>query len=223
MDSSAKKIRILIVEDQELMIDGLKAMLEKEAGIEVVGYTLKALEAEQMTKQLSPDVILMDFDFPEKDIDGIKIAKEILAESNAFVKIIMLTNYDEYALINEAYRSGIKGYVPKNASKQSLIRAIKTVMDNRFYFDDVFDKIFKPIPEQPISQYAGSSPSFYPLTRRELDVATIAFTGKSRKEIASELFISHNTVDTHFKNIFAKLEVRNRAGMINWLIKQKLV
>ncbi len=217
-----KKISILIVEDQELMIDGLKAMLEKELGIEVVGYTMKALEAESLTQKLSPDVILMDFDFPEKDIDGIKIAKEILAKKGDSVKIIMLTNYDEYALINEAYRSGIKGYVPKNASKQSLIRAIKTVVDNRFYFDDVFDKIFNPAPE-PVSAYAGSSPSFYPLTRRELDVATIAFTGKSRKEIASELFISHNTVDTHFKNIFAKLEVKNRAGMINWLIKQKLV
>lgn len=217
-----KKISILIVEDQELMIDGLKAMLEKELGIEVVGYTMKALEAESLTQKLSPDVILMDFDFPEKDIDGIKIAKEILAKKGDSVKIIMLTNYDEYALINEAYRSGIKGYVPKNASKQSLIRAIKTVVDNRFYFDDVFDKIFNPAPE-PVSAYAGSSPSFYPLTRRELDVATIAFTGKSRKEIASELFISHNTVDTHFKNIFAKLEVKNRAAMINWLIKQKLV
>lgn len=221
MEILAKKIRILIVEDQELMIDGLKAMLEKEAGIEVVGYTLKALEAEKLTQQLSPNVILMDFDFPEKDIDGIKIAKEILAKYENSVKIIMLTNYDEYALINEAYRSGIKGYVPKNASKQSLIRAIKTVVDNRFYFDDVFDKIFNPAPES-VSAYAGT-PSFYPLTRRELDVATIAATGKSRKEIASELFISHNTVDTHFKNIFAKLEVRNRAGMINWLIKQKLV
>lgn len=217
-----KRTTILIVEDQELMIDGLKAMLEKEAGIEVVGYTLKALEAEKLTRQLSPDVILMDFDFPEKDIDGIKIAKEILASNAGAVKIIMLTNYDEYALINEAYRSGIKGYVPKNASKQSLIRAIKTVMDNRFYFDDVFDKIFKP-PPQAGSSYAGSSPSFYPLTRRELDVATIASTGKARKEIASELFISHNTVDTHFKNIFAKLEVKNRAAMINWLIKQKLI
>ena len=197
-------------------------MLEREDGIVVVGYTMKALAAEQLTKRLAPDVILMDFDFPEKDIDSIKIAKEILARNEKTVRIIMLTNYDEYALINEAYRSGIKGYVPKNASKQSLIRAIKTVMDNRFYFDDVFDKIFKPVPEA-VSAYAGSSPSFYPLTRRELDVATIAATGKSRKEIASELFISHNTVDTHFKNIFAKLEVRNRAGMINWLIKQKLV
>ena len=223
MEKPNKKTSVLIVEDQKLMINGLKAMLDQEEGIEVVGYTLKALEAENLTRELRPDVILMDFDFPEKDIDGIKIASRILEKSEDLVHIIMLTNYDEYALINEAYRSGIKGYVPKNASKESLIRGIKTVVNGRFYFDDVFDKIFKPIPDLPSEDNPTPITTIYPLTRREKDVAIIAATGKSRKEIAAELFISHNTVDTHFKNIFAKLEVKNRAGMINWLMKKKMI
>ena len=218
--TTSTKTKVLIVEDQELMIDGLKAMLKQENSIEVVGHTQKALEAVVLTQELQPHVILMDFDFPEKDIDGIKIACKILDTVGDTVHIIMLTNYDEYALINEAYRSGIKGYVPKNASKVSLIRSIQTVAQGRYYFDDVFDKIFKSEPTLPNT---NNDSNHYPLTKRELEIAKVAATGKSRKEIASEVFISHNTVDTHFKNIFAKLEVKNRAGMINWLIQRKLI
>lgn len=226
MENPISKTSILIVEDQELMINGLKAMLEQEADFEVIGFTQKALEAEALTKQLLPDVILMDFDFPEKNIDGIKIACKILENISKSIAIIMLTNYDEYALINEAYRSGIKGYVPKNASRVSLTAAIKSVAAGRFYFDDVFDKIFTPPAEETLQNTSSESPknnSYYPLTKREMEVALMAATGKARKEIAEALFISPNTIDTHFKNTFAKLDVNNRAGLVNWMIQKGLL
>jgi len=227
MKNPVNKTSILIVEDQALMINGLKAMLEQEEDFEVIGFTQKALEAEALTQELLPDVILMDFDFPEKNIDGIKIASRIIENIAKPISIIMLTNYDEYALINEAYRSGIKGYVPKNASMVSLTAAIKAVSEGRFYFDDVFDKIFTPpvaeTLQTPSTDSNNKSTSHYPLTKREMEVAMKAATGLSRKEIAEALFISPNTIDTHFKNIFAKLDVNNTTGLISWLVQKGLL
>ncbi len=213
------KIRVFIVEDKMLMIEGLMAILEKDESIEVVGYIQDPLKAEEKILHLRPDVVLMDIEFEGASTDGIKVAAEILEKHP--INFLMLTSYDEYALIKDAYKKGIKGYVPKDFSKENLVEGIQKVAQGKLYFDPVISIIFDPTPE-PIDP-ENIEQARKPLSKRELDVALTSSEGLTRKQIAEKLHISLNTVDTHFKNIYSKLNIKNNTALFNWLRERKLI
>lgn len=204
----------MIVDDQQIIIDGLTALLKSEPGIVMCEGCNDTSMLLEKTKRCKPDVILMDFNMPGKD--GIECLKEI-GQNFPGTKTLMLTGYDDLALIREALKHGASGYVIKNIDKEELLKAINTVAEgDRFLDKSVQEKIiqsFIDMPEKPdTSSLSGNMESI--LSRREQEVLRLIIEGKKSSEIAGLLFISINTVDTHRKNILAKCDVKNTAQLV---------
>jgi len=216
------EIKVIIIDDEQILIDGLRALLDRNEAIEVIGWANDRLGAQQLLKTMTPDVILMDFSFPDSEPDGIEITKSLL-KTYPHLNILMLTSYDDIMLIKEALRKGAKGYVLKNIDQDKLVHAIKTVAEGKRYLgEDVQNKVIDALlADQPPSVASPERP--HPLTERELQISRLIASGKKRKEIAKELFLSTNTVDTHIKNTFGKLEVNNVAALIGWLNEKQLI
>lgn len=223
------KITVAIVDDQKLIIDGLISLLQESKEIEVVGFSTDGNKVNNLLAQKKPDVVLLDYRFPDLPKDGIEIATEMLINYPK-AKFLMLTSYDEFALVKEALKKGIKGYLLKNTGTEELIFAIKQVATGHAYLGPhVQQKIINTWEKEGQSgiknQFGKSSdkgPVDHPLTKRELEIARHYAAGKARKEIAKDLFISTNTVDTHLKNTFGKLNVKNVAELINYLMEKGL-
>ncbi|MEM9823685.1 MAG: response regulator transcription factor [Bacteroidota bacterium] len=228
MSTTKNKIDVAIIDDQQLIIDGLISLLHNSEEVEVVGYTTDGLNAYDLIKSNHPQVLLLDYRFPDLNTDGIEIATLLLSHFPS-LKILMLTSYDEITLIKEALKKGLKGYLLKNTDKSELIYAIKKVAGGHSYLGPNVQRKIINIweKEEPLQQSASSSdfkPKVdHPLTKRELEIARLYSNGKSRKEIAEELFISTNTVDTHLKNTFGKLNVKNVAELIKDLLDRQLL
>ncbi len=218
-----KKIKVLIVDDQQIIIDGITSLLKGVPEIDIVVGCNNPLAIADMVASFLPDVILMDMSMPEKD--GIECVKEILS-IYPNQNIMMLTGYDDIALIREALKSGAISYVLKNIGKEELIDSVKsTAAGKRFLDKTVEDKIiesFTNIPSPDTTEDAGSTIKDL-LSKREFEVLKMIAEGKKSAEIAKQLYISINTVDTHRKNILAKCEVKNTAELISFANKNGLL
>lgn len=214
------KISLLIVDDHPAFCDGLARMLEEQADFECVGVAENGMSAINMAKKLRPDVVLMDVRMPK--LDGTKAAKEIRKYSPN-TAIIMLSAFDYEAFILASLRAGARGYLLKTASLDKIISAIRLVHKGESVLDTrATDKIVHYL--QPKGQNdegrSGNEIRFDMLHPRELEVIELAAKGKSNKEIASELFISERTVQTHLINIFRKLGANSRTQAVLCAIKE---
>lgn len=220
--NTAKTINVLIVDDQQIIIEGLCALLKDVTAINIAGACSDPLLLMNMVHKYAPDVILMDLNMPSKD--GIECIKEVL-EKYPDQKILMLTGYDDIALIREALKSGATGYVLKNIGKDELVKAIQTVAGGaRFLDEHVQDKVIQSFMEGDDARAESNAIAERTiLSKREQEVLKMIAEGKKSAEIASLLFISINTVDTHRKNILAKCEVKNTAELISFATKNGLV
>ena len=226
MSEPASPIKVIIIDDQQLIIDGLISIIHSSGTIEVVGHTTDVLETRQIIQSTSPHVILMDYRFPDHDTDGVDVATQLIKDFPD-INVLMLTSYDEYALIKDALSKGLKGFLLKNTDKEELVLAIKKVAAGNYYFGpNVQQQIAQSWGKEPTGettvqknnfQQSSSKKTDHPLTKRELEIAQLYSMGKTRKEIAEELFISSNTVDTHLKNTFGKLGLRNGVELTNYL------
>jgi len=224
-----QKITVAIVDDQKLIIDGLMSLLQESEEIEVVGFSTNGNQVKELLACKNPTVVLLDYRFPDLPRDGIEIAEEMLSYYPD-AKFLMLTSYDEFALVKEALKKGIKGYLLKNTGTEELIFAIKQVAAGHAYLGPhVQQKIINTWENEgqngiqnPFGKPLKKGNIDHPLTKRELEVARHYAAGKARKKIAKDLFISTNTVDTHLKNTFGKLNVKNVAELINYLMDKGL-
>ena len=215
-------IRVAIIEDEQIIIDGLVALLGQHEDIQVIGTATDSEGAKALIEEQRPQVVLMDLNFPAPEPDGIRQMGELLARWPSLM-FLMLTSYDDITLIKEALRCGAMGYVLKNIDKEELIIAIQTVAAQKRYLDSyVRDIVINALLEEDQKNQAGGELP-HPLTERELEISRLIADGKKRKEIADQLFISVNTVDTHLKNAFGKLEVKNAAELIQRLSKYQLI
>ena len=223
-------VKLIIVEDEQIIIDGLTALLGQSEQVEVLGSAKCYEDARKLIQRLLPEVVLMDLQFPSPGPDGIEMTNRLM-QAFPKLKILMLTSYDDLMLIKEALRKGAVGYVLKNADKKELIQAIQTVADGKRYLDNqVRNIVINALLEE---DHPGTTAAAFsskhslgdhmPRTERELEIARLIAQGKKRKEIAEALFISTNTVDTHLKNTFGKLEVKNSVELIKWLQTQGLL
>lgn len=220
---AADAIQLLIVDDQQIIIEGLTALLKDVPEIDIAGGCNDPQEVLNVVVRLRPNVILMDLNMPGKD--GIECLKELL-EQFPDLRILMLTGYDDIALIREALKQGAGGYLLKNIGKEELIYAIKSVSAGKRFLDPrVQDKIIQSFTDGSVaevtSQPAGGNPGL--LSKREYEVLKLIAVGKKSSEIAETLFISPNTVDTHRKNILAKCDVKNTAELISFANKNGLL
>ena len=212
-------IKILIVDDHKMFVEGLESILAREDDIKIVHKCFEGKDVFNMTLLESVDVILLDINLP--DITGIEISKRIL-KMKEDLKILVLSMHDEESYITEVLKSGALGYILKNTGRKELITAIRTIASGRTYFsqsitntimNSLMDSSKKP-KEQEVQ-----APK---ITRREKEVLDLILEENTNQEIANTLFISLKTVEAHRSSLLSKLNARNTAGLVKKAIAYNL-
>ena len=218
-----KKIKILIAEDHHLVAKLLSANLETNEDFDVIAITQDGEEAIKMTKELKPDVVLLDIDMPV--VDGMQALKEI-KNSDSDIKVIMISNHTESWLIKKSLTKGANGYLTKFADSSELIESIYSVMNNKKYLcklsrehiqnlgDSVTDLVKADNLNEKEMQKDTFTARYQRLTKREKEIFKLIVKGHATKEISDILYISARTVETHRKNILKKMDVKNSVEMI---------
>jgi DNA-binding NarL/FixJ family response regulator len=213
-----KAVRVLVVDDQQLMRDGLTSLLSIQEGIEVVGSAANGQEAIEHTAALHPDVILMDVRMPV--LDGVAATTQLHRQAPE-CQIIMLTTFDDDEYIIEALRAGASGYLLKDLPAHRLAQAIQAVHQHIYQLDPAVASRLIASTAMPRSQSGGGSPATISstqsatlkntgLTEREMDVLRLIAQGATNREIAEYLVISEGTVKNHISNILGRLSLRDR-------------
>ncbi|MEJ6485006.1 response regulator transcription factor [Nostoc punctiforme UO1] len=199
-------IQILLVDDQHLIRQGLKSMLESNAEIQVIGEAENGQRALEQIPTLQPDIVLMDVRMPV--MDGVATTKAI-AQQYPDVKVLVLTTFDDDEYVFQAMRVGAKGYLLKDTEPDELMLAIRSVYKGQTLLGPgLFEKALIPIPV-PVPS-VETPPELAQLTPRELDVLRLIASGANNREIAESLFLSENTVKNYVTNILSRLSLRDR-------------
>ncbi|HYB28231.1 MAG TPA: response regulator transcription factor [Solirubrobacteraceae bacterium] len=205
-------VRVVIADDQQLIRDGFRMILAAEPDIEVIAEAGTGREAVAITRELHPDVVLMDIRMPE--LDGIEATRRILAHTDRpRPRVLILTTFDLDEYVYDALRAGASGFLLKDVPKHQLIAGIRTVGDG--------DALLAPaITRRLIEEFTAprtppaTIPAIDQLTARELEVLRRMATGMSNSEIAAELVVGETTIKTHVTRILMKLDVRDRVQAV---------
>jgi DNA-binding NarL/FixJ family response regulator len=208
---SATRVRVLLVDDDDLMRAGLKAVLSSDATIEVVGEASDGRAAVERTRTLRPDLVLMDVRMP--DLDGISATREVLAASPE-VKVVILTTFEEDDYIFGALNAGASGFLLKRTRPEELIGGIHTVAaGDSLLSPSVTRRVIDRMAGEPAPAVARSK-RLERLTPREREVLELVARGLSNGEIAASLVVEESTVKTHVKRILMKLGLRDRVQAV---------
>jgi DNA-binding NarL/FixJ family response regulator len=205
-----KPVRVLIVDDDDLMRAGLRSVLASDESVEVVGEAADGRAALATTRTTRPDVVLMDVRMP--DLDGIAATRELLGTSPE-VKVVMLTTFEEDDYIFGALNAGASGFLLKRTRPEELIAGIRTIADgDSLLSPSVTRRVIDRMAKQPAP--AASSKRLDRLTPREREVLELVARGLSNGEIATAFVIEESTVKTHVKRILRKLGLRDRVQAV---------
>lgn len=211
-------IKVLLVEDQHIIRQGIHALLDKESDIQVVGEAVDGRAAVIQAHELKPDVIMMDISMP--NMTGIEATRKILAE-NPDIKIIALTIHAEDIFISGMLISGATGYLLKYCFLDELVQAIKTVARNEPYLSTQI--VHNVVNEYKALKTNSNPSSLDKLTDREREVLKLLVEGHSVKEVAGRLFISEKTVVSHRLHIMVKLGVSTITELVKTAIREGLI
>lgn len=216
---SEQPIRVVVVDDQTVVREGLETLLELSPGIEVVGAAADGEDAVQMVAAQRPDVVLMDLRMPR--CDGVEATRRITSQFPD-TRVVVLTTYADDASIFGALEAGARGYLTKDAAAQQIQQAIRTVHGGEALLDPAVQlRLIRALPS------GGQSSKREPilpdgLTPREVEVLGLIARGLTNREIAEQLVVSDATVKTHINNIFSKAGLRDRAQAVVYAIKHGL-
>jgi DNA-binding NarL/FixJ family response regulator len=209
-------IRVLLVDDQELIRTGLRGILRAPFGFEVVGECADGGEVIAAVEATAPDVVLMDVRMPFTD--GVQATLQ-LGRRQASPPVLALTTFDDDQALAGMLRAGASGFVLKGVPAEDLQRAVRTVAEGGAWLDPaVTGRVLAAYRSGPAAAGpagpAGRDPALDALTGRELEVLALIGRGKTNGEIAAELFVSEGTVKTHINHLFTKLRLRDRAAAV---------
>jgi len=208
--AAGRPVRVVVADDQDIVRDGLVTVLSLLDDIDVVGQARTGREAVAVVREHQPDVVLMDLRMPE--LDGAAATALLTAELPG-VAVLVLTTYEDDDSIGRALTAGARGYLTKDASRQDVAAAIRSVARGQSTFDAaVTARLLAGLkPSDPGPGWSAGTPDLVSsLTHREKDVLRLIGAGLNNAEIAEHLFISTSTVKTHINNLFAKLHLRDR-------------
>lgn len=195
-------VKLFIVDDHYMVIEGIHALLQQENDIEWMGHATNAASCLAFMQQQIPDLILMDINLPDKS--GIDLCREV-KEKYPGVFVIGLSTFNQQSFIEKMMKNGASGYVLKNAGREELMEAIQTVAKGKQFLSFDAATALRKIDTQT---------SIPLITRREKEVLELIADGMTNNEIAQKLFISTTTVDTHRKNLLTKFEAKNTASLV---------
>jgi two-component system response regulator NreC len=212
------KIAVMLVDDHVLVRQGLRCVLETDPEIEIVGEAGDGRTASELAERLHPDVVLMDLTLPE--IDGIEATRQITSRRDG-PNVLVLTMHSDDVSVRQSLKAGARGYVLKDADDVDLLNAVKAVARGKSYFSPAVSKVL-------LTAYRGDSghhieDNLALLTDRECEVLRLIAQGKRNKEIAAELTVSVNTVETHRKHIMEKLDLHNTAEIVRFAVRKNVV
>jgi DNA-binding NarL/FixJ family response regulator len=214
-DDENKNIRILIADDHQMFIDGLKALLKREKNFQIIGEVSSGGQAIEFIGKTQPDLLITDISMP--GMSGVELTRWV-KQNYPDIKVLVLTMYNDREIVNEILMSEAEGYILKNTGKQELISAINRINDNSTYYStEVLNIMMTRLKKQKTIEKNTAL-----LTPREIEIVKLIMEELSSEEIADKLFISKRTVDTHRKNIIAKTNTRTIVGLLKFAIENNL-
>jgi DNA-binding NarL/FixJ family response regulator len=207
-------IRTILADDHKMFRDGLRALIEKEQDIKVIGEAENGRTTVQLARELSPDVVVMDIGMP--DLNGVEATRQIVTQCPS-VRVIALSMHSDKRFVTEMLHAGASGYLLKDCAFQELAQAIRTVARNQAYLSPRIAGVV-------VTDYAGRLPAtkVAALTPREREVLQLLAEGKNTKEIASALNVSVKTVETHRAQIMERLDLHSVAELTKFAIREGL-
>jgi DNA-binding NarL/FixJ family response regulator len=216
--SDKKKIKLFFVDDHQMLIDGMKALLKNESAFEVCGEANSSERALELLQNNVPDILISDINMP--GMSGIELARKV-KEQFPGVKILALSMYGEKSMISEMLDAGVSGYILKNTGREELVNALMKISEGGLFFsDEVSAEMMKAMSERGQKKEEKEEVT---LTIREKEILELIAKEYSNAQIADTLFISERTVETHRKNIFRKTNTKTVVGLIKYAIENKLV
>lgn len=210
------RLKILIADDHGILRAGLRAMLNGDPQLEVVGEASDGGEAIRLTEQLNPDIVLLDMSMP--NMNGVETTRHLLARYPT-IKILILTAHEDYGLVREMIQAGASGYIIKRAAESELINAVHAVSRGEMYIHPAMTRALLETPQPNSANETGADA----LTSREIEVLRLLAQGYTNRQISEMLSISVRTVETHRANITGKLGITSRVQLFRYALQNNLL
>jgi len=209
------EIKVMLVDDHQIVLEGLAAVLQPVEGISIVGQAVNQSQAVDLAKKCLPDIILMDVRLP--DGSGIEACREII-QANPEIRVIMLTSYPDDDAVFSSIMAGAKGYLLKEVSTKGIVDAIKVIADGGSLLDPaITGKIMKKLRHQP----SEAESRLASLNQKELDILNLIAEGKTNKEIGEIVSLSDKTIKNYVSNILSKLQLGRRSAAAAFITEFK--
>lgn len=215
-----RKIKVHVADDHKILIEGIIAVINTDEDIEIVGYSLTGKEVVEWFITNTSDILILDISMPE--LDGFQVLEAFKAR-NIEQKVIVLSSYEDAAIVKEVLDLGADGFLAKNAAGEHIIKAIKAVHDGQQYFsDDIQKKLLQFYTGQTASSMSDRA-IIQTLTDREMEVLKLVAKEYSTIEMADLLNLSINTVETYRKSLLKKINVKNAVGLAMFAVRNKII
>lgn len=214
-----KQIRILLADDHTIMRNGLRLLLERQPGFQVIGEAADGRETVEMTDTMRPDVVVLDIAMP--NLNGIEAARQIAAKLPGIAVVILSMHSDE-SYVLRALKAGARAYLLKDSAESDLISAIKAVTEGKAFFSPAISKMLVDDYVRRL-QERGVDDSYEVLTTREREILQLVAEGKSNKDVANLLSLSLYTVETHRGNIMQKLNLHSVPELILYAVRKGVI